>query len=95
MPQFLQNNYLCDCHPAIMKVDLKNVDNLRMQHPQDLYEVIHKIFYQQKDKVDLMKEHLWAFSLNNAMSILNIELVSIGTKNRTIADPGDIFRIPL
>ena len=78
-----------------MIIDLKSVEHLKMQAPQDIYEVIHKIFYQQKDKVDLMKEHLWAFSLSNAMNIINLELVSIGTKNRTIADPGDVFRVPL
>ena len=39
-----------------------------------------------------MKEHLWAFSLNNQSKILALELVSIGTKNKTLADPGDVFR---
>lgn len=78
-----------------MVIDIKNIQDIKVRNPQDIYEIIHKIFYQKKDKVDHMKEHLWAISLNNAMNILNLELVSMGTKNRTTVDPGDVFRLPL
>jgi len=78
-----------------MKIEIENGDNIKVQHPEDTFEIIQKIFYQKKDAVDLMKEHLWTISLNRAMKILAIELVSIGCKDRTIADPGDVFRVPL
>ena len=78
-----------------MHIELKDAENIKLQHPQDTYEIIRKIFYERKKEVDLMKEHLWAFSLNTALKILNIELVHIGTKDRTLADPGDVFRVPL
>ena len=78
-----------------MKIDIENAEKIKVSHPEDIFEIIQKIFYQKKDAVDLMKEHFWVFSVNTAMKILALELVSIGSKNRTIADPGDVFRIPL
>ncbi len=67
----------------------------KIKHPDDIFEVIQIIFYRREGEVDLMKEHLWAFSLNKQKKILSLELVSMGTKDRTVADPGDIFRVPL
>ena len=78
-----------------MKIEVQNADKIKVQNPADTFEIIQKIFYQKKDEVDLMKEHFWSISLNNDMKILAIELVSIGCKDRVIADPGDVFRIPL
>ena len=78
-----------------MKVEVENAENIKVQHPQDTYEIIRKIFYDRHDEVDLMKEHFWTISLNKALKILAIELVSIGCKDRSIADPGDVFRVPL
>ena len=78
-----------------MKIELENAQSLKIKHPQDTYEIIRRVFYESDKKVDLMKEHLWAISLNKSMRVLNIELVSIGCKDRTIADPGEIFRVPL
>ena len=78
-----------------MKIHVENAEHINIQDPRDIWEIIQRIFYQKKDEVDLMKEHLWAFSLNKARKILNIELVSMGSKDRTIIDPGDIFRVPL
>ena len=78
-----------------MKINVENEEHINIQDPRDIWEIIQRIFYQKEGEVDLMKEHLWAFSLSKAHKILNIELVSMGSKDRTIADPGDIFRVPL
>ena len=77
-----------------MNIDLKEVDKRVVEDPQDIFEIIQLIFYK-REEVDLTKEHLWAVSLNKARKIVAIELVSMGSKDRTIADPGDVFRIPL
>lgn len=78
-----------------MKINVENAEHINIQDPRDIWEIIQRIFYQKKGELDLMKEHLWAFSLNKARKILNIELVSMGSKDRTVIDPGDIFRVPL
>ena len=78
-----------------MRIEVENAENIKVQHPEDTYEIIRKIFYDRHDEVDLMKEHFWTIALNKALKILAIELVSIGCKDKTIADPGDVFRVPL
>lgn len=67
----------------------------RIQEAQDIHEIIQRVFYQKKGELDLHKEHFWVFSLNKIFKILNLELVSMGSKDRTIADPGEVFRFPL
>ena len=78
-----------------MELDLQEIENLRIDTAQDIYEIIHKVFFERHQKYDLHKEHFWTFSLNNAFKILNLELISIGSNSRTIAEPAEIFRIPM
>lgn len=78
-----------------MDIKVENAENIKLQDPEDTFAIIQKVFYEKKNEVDLMKEHFWAISLNKALKILNLELVSIGCKDRTLADPGDVFRVPL
>ena len=77
-----------------MQIKLENTGN-KVQDPQDIYEIIQRVFYQKKGEVDLHKEHFWVFCLNKSLKILALELVGIGSKDRVIADPGDVFRLPL
>jgi len=72
-----------------------HVEDVKIQDATDIFEIIQRVFYKRKREVDLMKEHLWAFSLNKQRKILNLELISMGTKDKTLADPGDVFRVPL
>ena len=78
-----------------MHIKVENAENIKIQHPEDTYGIIRKIFYDRHHEVDLMKEHFWTISLNRALKILSIELVGIGCKDRFVADPGDVFRVPL
>ena len=77
-----------------MQIKLENTGN-KVQDPQDIYEIIQRVFYQKKGEVDLHKEHFWVLCLNKSLKILALELVGIGSKDRVIADPGDVFRLPL
>ena len=78
-----------------MELELKNIGKDQIQSPQDTFEIIQKIFFKRPKKVDLLKEHFWTIALNRASKILLIELVSIGGNGRTIAEPQEIFRLPL
>lgn len=48
-----------------------------------------------ESEIDRDKEHLWTISLDNANRILNIEMVSMGTINKTLVEPMEVFSIPL
>ena len=76
-----------------MEIKVRGTDNI--QSSQDTYEIIQRIFYRRHKKVDHHKEHLWAIAMNLNLKVLNIELISIGTNNQTLASPQEIFRLPI
>ena len=78
-----------------MRIAFTNSDKIAVYSAQDIFTIIQHIFYEKKDKADLMQEHFWTFALNKARKILNIELIGMGCRDRVIADPGDVFRVPL
>ncbi len=76
-----------------MEIKVRDTDNI--QSSQDTYAIIQRIFYRRHKKVDHHKEHLWAIAMNLNLKVLNIELISIGTNNQTLASPQEIFRLPI
>ena len=76
-----------------MEIKVRETDNI--QSSQDTYAIIQRIFYRRHKKVDHHKEHLWAIAMNLNLKVLNIELISIGTNNQTLASPQEIFRLPI
>jgi len=54
------------------------------------YELMKNIF-DQRESIDKDRENVWIINLNNANRILNIELISMGTTNKTIVTPREVF----
>ncbi|MBL4709814.1 MAG: DNA repair protein [Flavobacteriales bacterium] len=77
-----------------MKIKLSESQKKKIKSSQDLFEIMQKILLRES-KTDRNKEHLWTISLDTANRIINIELVSLGTANRTLVEPTDVFSIPL
>ncbi len=48
-----------------------------------------------EDKIDQNREHFWVIGLENNNRILFIELISLGTVNRTIAEPMEVYSLAL
>jgi len=59
-----------------------------------MYPIMQKILLRE-NKIDRNREHLWTISLDTANKILNIELVSMGSIRKTIAEPMEVFSVPL
>jgi DNA repair protein RadC len=68
--------------------------NTKIESPEDLYEIMQRIL-KREQKTDRDREHFWTISLNNANTVLNIELVSMGSVNTTIIEPMEVYSIPL
>ena len=68
--------------------------NTKIESPEDLYEIMQRIL-KREQKTDRDREHFWTISLNNANTVLNIELVSMGSINATIIEPMEVYSIPL
>ncbi len=68
--------------------------NTKIESPEELYEIMQRIL-KREQKTDRDREHFWTISLNNANTVLNIELVSMGSVNTTVIEPMEVYSIPL
>jgi len=77
-----------------MNIKLKGNQKIRIHNAQDIYNVMCEILLLE-DENDRKKEHFWTISLDYGQTILNIELVSLGTAKETLVDPMEVYSIPL
>lgn len=77
-----------------MNIPLKNNNKIRLHNALDIYHVMREILLLE-DENDRSKEHFWTISLDNGHTVLNIELVSLGTATATLVEPMEVFSIPL
>lgn len=77
-----------------MNIKLTEAQKIKVLCSTDIYSIMQRILLRE-NKTDRNREHLWTISLDNANRILNIELVSMGTINRTVVEPMEVFSIPL
>jgi DNA repair protein RadC len=77
-----------------MNLRLKKEDKSRIFAADDLYTLMQRILLRE-NRIDRNREHLWTISLDTANTILNIELVSMGSVNKTIIEPMEVFSLPL
>ena len=77
-----------------MNISLKASEKKKMLNAADMYEVMQKILLRE-NRIDRNREHLWTISLDTANRLLAIELVSMGSVNKTIAEPMEVFSVPL
>ena len=75
-----------------MNVRLTDKQKIKVSGSRSIYEIMQRILLSES-KVDQEKEHLWLISLATNNLILNIELVSLGSVNATIARPMNVFRV--
>ena len=61
---------------------------------QDVYEIMRMVLMREQ-KIDRNREHLWVIGLAADNTILLVELVSMGSVTRTIAEPMEIFSLAL
>jgi len=47
------------------------------------------------DEFDRDREHFWTIGLDNAMRVIYVECVSIGTGDRALVDPKEVFRVAI
>ena len=79
---------------SAMNIRLKKEEQIKVLCSDDLYDIMQRIL-KREGRIDRNREHLWTVSLDTAYRILNIELVSLGTVNKTLVEPMEVFSIPL
>ena len=77
-----------------MNIPLKATDKIKAQSPSEIFLIMQKILLKE-DESDRKREHFWTVSLDWGNTIVNIELVSLGTWNETLVKPMEVLSIPL
>jgi DNA repair protein RadC len=77
-----------------MNISLKAGEKKKLLSAADMYEIMQRILLRE-NRIDRNREHLWTISLDTASRLLAIELVSMGSVNKTIIEPMEVFSIPL
>lgn len=77
-----------------MDIKLTDKEKIRVSDADDVYGIMQRILLRD-NKIDREKEHFWVVGLNTAGYILNIELVSLGTSNKSLVEPMNVFRIAI
>ena len=77
-----------------MNIRLKATEKIKIQSPDEIFEIMQRILLKESVS-DRKREHFWVVSLDWGNTILNIELVSLGTYNETLVKPMEVLSIPL
>ena len=77
-----------------MNISLKAGDKKKLHTAADMYDIMQRILLRE-NRIDRNREHLWTISLDTASRLLAIELVSMGSVNKTIVEPMEVFSVPL
>lgn len=77
-----------------MNIPLKATDKIKIQSPAEIFQIMQRVLLKESPE-DRKREHFWTVSLDNGNTILNIELVSLGTWNETLVKPMEVLSIPL
>ena len=77
-----------------MIIPLKEKDKIKILCGRHLFSIMQKILLRE-NVIDRNREHFWTVSLDNALRILNIELISMGTVKATLVEPMEVFSVPL
>lgn len=77
-----------------MDIRLTEAEKIKVLNSDDIYGVMQKILLREQ-KIDQNREHFWVIGLENNNRILFIELISLGSVNKTIAEPMEVFSFAL
>ncbi len=77
-----------------MDIKLTEEEKIKILNSDDIYGIMQKVLLRE-NKIDQNREHFWVIGLANNNRILFIELVSLGTINKTLAEPMEVFSFAL
>ncbi|THV58862.1 DNA repair protein [Flagellimonas alvinocaridis] len=77
-----------------MDIKLTKAEKIKILNAFDIYGIMQRILLRE-DKIDQDREHFWVIGLANNNRILFIELISLGTVNRALAEPMEVFSLAL
>lgn len=73
-----------------MNVRLSKEQKTKIANSEDVFSIMRAVLMRQ-NRLHRQKEYFWSVGLNTANDILYIELVTVGTLNKNIVDPVELF----
>ncbi len=77
-----------------MNIELTENERIKILNSDDIYGIMQRILLRE-DKIDQNREHFWVIGLENNNRILFIELISLGTVNKALVEPMEVFSFAL
>lgn len=77
-----------------MDVKLTEKQKIKILNSDDIYVIMQQVLLRE-NKIDLNREHFWVIGLANNNLVLFIELISLGTVNKTLVHPMEVFSFAL
>jgi DNA repair protein RadC len=77
-----------------MTIELGDDAKIRILNSDDLFAIMREILMRE-EKIDQDREHFWVIGLGSSNRLLFIELISVGTVNKALAEPMEVFSFAL
>lgn len=77
-----------------MNVNLSKADKIKLLNSESIYSIMQKILLREDD-IEQDKEHFWILGLANNNRLLFVELISLGSVNKTIVEPMEVYSMAL
>ena len=77
-----------------MNVQLTDAEKIKILNADDLFGIMQGILLRE-NKIDQDREHFWVIGLEHNNRLLFIELISLGTVDKTIVEPMEVFSFAL
>jgi DNA repair protein RadC len=77
-----------------MDIQLTEAEKIKVLNSDDIYSIMQKVLLREQ-KIDQNREHFWVIGLENNQRILFIELISLGTVNKALVEPMEVFSLAL
>ena len=77
-----------------MDIQLTEAEKIKVLNSDDIYSIMQKILLREQ-KIDQNREHFWVIGLENNQRILFVELISLGSVNKALVEPMEVFSLAL
>lgn len=77
-----------------MTIHLSEDEKIKVVNSLGVFKVMLQILLREEE-IDRDKEHFWVVALSNNNRIMLIELISLGSVNKTIVEPMEVFSFAL
>jgi len=77
-----------------MDIKLTEEQKIKILTSDDIYKIMQTIL-QREQKIDQDKEHFWIIGLATNLNLLFVELIGLGTVNKVLINPMEVFSFAL